>query len=130
VEDNQDVADTLSELLTLSGYRVVIADDGRRAIELARSGAFSLVVCDIGLPGGLSGLDVARWLRSHQPTRDAGLVALTGYGRPRDAKESTRAGFDVHLTKPVDFATLQSVLAGLRERRPGEPGSASETKMS
>ena len=106
IEDNEDSAETLRAMLELDGHVVEVANDGEGGIELAVEQHPDVVLCDIGLPGSLSGFDVARFLRSHSDTRDIRLVAITGYGRPEDQTRCTEAGFDVHLTKPVDLATM------------------------
>jgi CheY-like chemotaxis protein len=71
-----------------------------------------VVVLDIGLPG-MDGYEVARRLRAETGTRDAVLVAVTGYGRDEDRARSREAGFDHHLVKPVDFGLLRGVFASL-----------------
>jgi CheY-like chemotaxis protein len=68
-----------------------------------------VILLDIGLPN-MSGYEVARRLRSSPSTDKALLVAITGYGRDDDRRKSKEAGFDHHLTKPVDFTTLTDVL--------------------
>jgi two-component system CheB/CheR fusion protein len=115
IEDNPDAAASLGELLKLSGHQVHLAGDGPRGLELAQSERFDAVLCDLGLPAGMSGFDVARALRNHPGTAAMPLVALSGYGRPEDKSRAREAGFDVHLTKPVDLAVLQSAL--LRQTR-------------
>jgi CheY-like chemotaxis protein len=76
------------------------------------------VVCDIGLPGGMDGYAVARALRADPEQAVATLIALSGYGQEEDQRQARQAGFDRHLTKPVD----PQVLAGLLAALPGRPG--------
>jgi PAS domain S-box-containing protein len=111
VEDNIDAAQSLRMLLKMSGHQVAVAHDGPAALEAAGSFRPELVLCDLGLPGGMSGYDVARALRQAPETAGTSLIALSGYGRDEDRRRSHEAGFDLHLTKPVDFARLRQVLA-------------------
>jgi CheY-like chemotaxis protein len=74
-------------------------------------------VLDIGLPG-MSGLEVAAQLRAHAPFARTPLIALTGYGQEEDRQRSREAGFDLHLTKPVDPAMLLKVLSQVLARAP------------
>lgn len=112
VDDNRDVADMLRASLLRAGHEVAVAYDAHEAIEVARRLRPEVVLCDIGLPGGASGYDVARALRADAKLRGARLVALTGYGQPEDRRRARQAGFDGHLTKPVDLQRLQAVIAG------------------
>jgi signal transduction histidine kinase/ActR/RegA family two-component response regulator len=113
IEDHPDSAETLSELLRLYGHRVEVAHDGNEGISKAREFHPDVVLCDIGLPGGLDGYGVAGELR-RMPSADLFLVALTGYGQEADRRRALAAGFDAHLTKPADPAALQRLLAGRR----------------
>jgi signal transduction histidine kinase len=109
VEDNPDAAATMRDFLELSGHEVQLALNGTAGIEAARQFHPEVVLCDIGLPG-MTGFEVAEELRRDPATRSAKLIAVTGYGRDEDRKRSKEAGFDLHLTKPVDPAQLRSVL--------------------
>jgi PAS domain S-box-containing protein len=113
VDDNRDSADMLGETLELLGHEVAIAYDAHEAIEEAHRFHPDTVLCDIGLPGPMSGYDVARALRESEDLREAHLVAVTGYGRPEDREAARRAGFDDHLTKPVRLPQLEAVLSSL-----------------
>lgn len=121
VEDNEDAAEMLREILELDGHGVAVANRGRQAIAMAKEHKPDVVLCDLGLPDGMTGFDVAREIRRDPQTRNLLLVALTGYGRPEDWKRSEEAGFDVHLTKPVDMKALARVIADLRRRGPSRP---------
>ena len=103
VDDNVDAADTLGELLVARGYQVVTANDGRRALELARSFDPQLAIVDLGMPV-MDGYQVAQAL-SRTPDRPF-LIAVTGYGQEHDRERSRAAGFDRHLIKPVAAAQL------------------------
>ncbi len=110
VEDNPDAAATLRDFLVLSGHKVALAYDGSAGVEAARRFHPEVVLCDLGLPG-MDGFAVAKELRRDPTTRDARLIAVTGYGRDEDRRRSREAGFDLHLTKPVDPGHLARLLA-------------------
>jgi two-component system CheB/CheR fusion protein len=109
VEDNADAAQMLRELLELHGHELASAGTATEALELLRRSRLDLVLCDVGLPG-MSGLDFARAVRADASLRHVPLVALTGYGQPEDRKLTAAAGFDAHLTKPIDLHALSEVL--------------------
>jgi signal transduction histidine kinase len=109
VEDNPDAAATMRDFLELSGHEVQLAASGTDGVEAARQFHPEVVLCDIGLPG-MTGFEVAEELRRDPSTRSAKLIAVTGYGRDEDRQRSKEAGFDLHLTKPVDPAQLRRVL--------------------
>ena len=113
VEDKPDAAEMLRILLVLLGHEVAVAHTGPEGVEAARRGPPDVVLCDIGLPG-LDGYGVARALRQDPATAGVRLIAVTGYGSDEDRRRSREAGFDLHLTKPVDPADLQPLLT-----RPG-----------
>ena len=111
IEDMRDAAETLRDLLEIWGYRVEVAFTGPEGVEAARRFRPDVVLCDLGLPG-MDGFSVARQLRRDPVTTSARLVALTGYGREEDRRRSEEAGFDAHVTKPVDPAALRILLSG------------------
>jgi PAS domain S-box-containing protein len=115
VDDNQDTADMMRDVLETVGHAVAVAYDGPTALEVAREFEPDVILCDIGLPGGMSGHDVARALRADPALGKVFLVALTGYGRPEDRREAEAAGFDEHLTKPAGLAAIQALLARARK---------------
>ena len=121
VEDNADAAQMLRDLLELQGHALVLAESGGEALGTLRDHRMDIVFCDIGLPG-MSGYDFARAVRADSSLRDIALVALTGYGQPEDRKRTIEAGFDAHLTKPVDLLAVGEVLARLTEAAAGEGG--------
>jgi CheY-like chemotaxis protein len=76
-----------------------------------------VLLCDIDLPAGMDGYDVARSFRAHRSLNNVYLIALTGWGHEEDQRRSIAAGFDLHLTKPVFPDQLESVLAAVARRR-------------
>ncbi|HEV2855645.1 MAG TPA: MEDS domain-containing protein [Thermoanaerobaculia bacterium] len=115
VEDNLDAAATMRDFLELSGHEVELAASGADGVQAARQFHPEVVLCDLGLPG-MSGFEVAAELRRDPATRTAKLIAVTGYGREEDRRKSKEAGFDLHLTKPVDPIQLRALL----EEQPGD----------
>jgi PAS domain S-box-containing protein len=109
VEDNVDAAETLAEVLELSGHEVVVTHTGQAATEAARAKPPQVVLCDLGLPG-MDGYEVAQRMRALPSMEDALLVALTGYGQVEDRRRTREAGFHVHLTKPVEPEHLARLL--------------------
>ena len=111
VDDAPDVTEMLSFALRYAGYEVVPAFSGAQALDAARAGSFDVVVSDIGMPG-MSGYELARRLRALWPDQPMRIVAVTGWGQEMDRQQSSDAGFDVHLVKPVELHDLQGALAG------------------
>jgi signal transduction histidine kinase/ActR/RegA family two-component response regulator len=110
VDDNKDAADTLARLLTMHGHEVAVCHDGPRAVEQAIEQRPDVVLLDLGMPV-MDGLEVARRLRATPETSQVLLVAVTGWGQASDRRRTAEAGFDKHLVKPVDEATLCKLLA-------------------
>ncbi len=109
IEDHVDAAESLAMLLELIGHEVEVAFDGADGLAKARAQRPEVVLCDIGLPG-MDGYAVARALRAAPETGASFLIALTGYGQDDDRRRALEAGFDTHLTKPVDLDTLRRLL--------------------
>lgn len=110
VEDNADASEMLKMVLCSEGHTVVAAFDGITGLALACSGAFDVLLCDIGLPG-MSGYDLVRNLRVSAGMEAPFCVAVSGYGQAEDHTLALAAGFDQHLVKPVDLATLLKLVA-------------------
>ena len=113
VDDNIDSAQTLAELLRMSGFHPHVAHDGARALQLADECRPEVALLDIGLPG-MDGREIARRIRTRPWGRQALLIALSGWGSDGDRRQSLDAGFDHHLVKPVALDALFDLL----ERRP------------
>ena len=108
-DDNQDALESLALMLRMEGHEVHCASDGEEALALAGLRRPEIVVLDVGMPK-LDGCEVARRIRAESWGRGAVLVALTGWGQEIDRRRSREAGFDMHLVKPVDPATLCDML--------------------
>ncbi len=113
VEDNQDAAELLSELLRREGHAVAVAYSGEQALQAAQRVSPDLVLCDLGLPGGMDGFEIAAAMRRLNPPCRAYLVALTGYAAPEDVTRALQAGFDEHVTKPVSQGELKRLFAAI-----------------
>lgn len=111
VEDNADARQMLRHLLEETGHEVHEAEDGHAGLERTLTLRPDAAIIDIGLPG-LDGYELARRIRAAGHTHML-LVAVTGYGQSGDRLQSSEAGFDAHLTKPVDPLALDAALANL-----------------
>ena len=114
MEDDADNREVMRLLLEASGHEVHVAEDGVSGVELAVRLEPDLVLIDIGLPG-IDGYAVARQIRARLGGRSR-LIALSGYGQPKDRERAVEAGFDEHLVKPVDPARLLAVISGTAAR--------------
>jgi CheY-like chemotaxis protein len=110
VDDNVDAADLLAEALESWGHAVSVAHDAVAALKLLEGLRPELMLLDIGLPV-MDGYELARRIRADPVNATARLVAVTGYGQPKDRAASAAAGFDAHLVKPVDLETLEAELS-------------------
>jgi two-component system CheB/CheR fusion protein len=110
VDDNEDAANSLAMVLQLSGHETASVYTAADALEHAAVFKPDVVLLDIGLPG-MDGYEVAQRLRELPGLRGIKLVAVTGYGRSDDRLRARDAGFDDHLTKPVEFEVLDRTLA-------------------
>ena len=117
VDDNADAGEALAVLLRLMGHDVQLAGDGQGAIDLARECNPDLVLMDIGLPG-MSGYEIATFFRRELRMVETTLVAVTGWGQEADRQRAKDAGFDRHITKPVEPELLEKILASVHARRP------------
>ena len=106
VEDHSDTQQALSRLLSHFGHEISLADSAQNALNILGSKEFDVVLCDIALPDG-NGYDVIAEAKRRRPVK---AVALTGFSATEDIQRGKEAGFDFHLTKPVDFHELRSVL--------------------
>jgi signal transduction histidine kinase/ActR/RegA family two-component response regulator len=121
-DDNSDSATSLGILLNDAGYDVRTAGDGAQALETAAQFRPDVVLLDIGMPK-LNGYEVARHVRRQPWGRNVLLIAVTGWGGADHRQQTTQAGFDHHLTKPVDPAALIRLLASVLTRTDAPSGS-------
>jgi len=117
VDDNADAAESLAMLLSLDGHEVRTAVDADQALDVAAHFQPELAILDIGLPRK-NGYELARDLRRQRATRRAILIALTGWGQHEDRSRAYLAGFDQHLTKPVDPQTIRLLVRDCAEQTP------------
>lgn len=110
VEDNDDAGEALAMVMGVFGCETRVAHDAPTAIAVIHSFDPDLALLDVGLPI-IDGYELARQVRQLPGRRVMRLVAITGYGQKRDIVNALAAGFDEHLTKPVDMATLEAVLS-------------------
>jgi signal transduction histidine kinase/ActR/RegA family two-component response regulator len=117
IDDSRDASYPLQALLKRMGHHAEVAEDGNKGLQIAKQFRPELVLCDIGLPGEMSGYDVAQALRSDPDCCHAYLVAVTGYGQDEDRRRTGEAGFQLHLIKPVGMPDLRELLASLTAAR-------------
>jgi CheY-like chemotaxis protein len=115
-DDNKDAADSLAMVLRLMGHNVQTALDGVEAVQSAATFRPDLVVLDIGMPK-MNGYEAAQYIREQSWGKKTVLIALTGWGQEEDKKRASEAGFQYHLTKPVEPADLEKLLQGLAESK-------------
>src|SRR5262249_24748874 len=109
VDDNRDATDSLRLLLEVRGHEVAVAYSGRAAVETARGFQPELVLCDLALPG-MDGYAVVRALKEAPALAGVRLIAVSGYGSPADQKRCLEAGFERHMSKPVEPEELLQLL--------------------
>ncbi|ARO87798.1 hybrid sensor histidine kinase/response regulator [Nitrosospira lacus] len=112
VDDNHDAAEVLSMLLESIGVNVRVVNSGLAALAVLPDYRPNIILMDIGMPG-MNGYEVARRIREQPQYNDIKIIALTGWGQEEDRRQSEDAGFDHHLTKPVDFKLLKELIASL-----------------
>jgi CheY-like chemotaxis protein len=113
VDDNVDAADSIAMLLSMEGHQTRTVNTARAALLAAPEFRPEVVLLDIGLPE-MDGYEVARRLRTQNGSQRMRLVAVTGYGQPADRRRAQAAGFDEHMVKPVEPATLQAFLRSVQ----------------
>jgi signal transduction histidine kinase/CheY-like chemotaxis protein len=118
-DDNLDSAASLAKILELMGNEVRTAHDGLEAVAAAADFRPALILLDIGMPN-LNGYEACRRIREQPGGREALIVALTGWGQEEDKRRSQEAGFDQHLVKPLEIASLERLLAAAEARAAAE----------
>ncbi len=127
VEDNEMNSDMLSRRLVRRGYEVVIATDGRRGIEMARTSSPDLILMDMSLPE-IDGWEATRQLKTADETRNLPIIALTAHAMSSDREKALAAGCDDYDTKPVDFTRLLSKMEAQLAARPHAPAPQGEAQ--
>jgi len=112
VDDVSDVTEMLAVLLSYAGYAVVTASSAPQALTAAHEDQFDVVISDIGMPG-MNGYQLARELRQLPGYEEVPLVAVTGYSMFDDYQRSRSAGFNAHMTKPIDPSALLELIEQL-----------------
>ena len=110
VDDNIDAAESIAMILRIVGHQVLCVFDGQSVLKSVENYKPEVVVIDIGLPG-MSGYEVAKDLRLRPEHKELTLVAVTGYGQDNDRALALKAGFNEHMTKPVDPDRLSLFVA-------------------
>jgi CheY-like chemotaxis protein len=123
-DDNRDAAETLAVVLRLEGHDVEVAHDGPTALLLFERHRPDVALLDVGMPG-LDGYEVARRIRARADSAHVLLIAVTGWGQEKDRRQSADAGFDYHLTKPVEPDALIRLI-----QPPPRPARAPRTMRS
>ncbi|HEU4819477.1 ATP-binding protein [Janthinobacterium sp.] len=118
VDDNRDAADALQSLFQLEGYAASVAYGGAQALAAVELAWPQLVVMDLGMPD-MDGYEAARQIRQRAHGRDVLMIALTGWGQGEARARTEQAGFDHHLTKPVDFDAIAALLRAHLARQEG-----------
>lgn len=113
VDDNEDAANTLAQVLETLGHRASVEYTARGAIERAVGETQDIFLLDIGLPE-MDGNALVRYLRAQPDTANALMIAITGYGAEENRREALAAGFDEYLVKPVDLPSLERLITGFR----------------
>ena len=117
-DDNRDAADSLAMLLEMNGYSVTTGYSGEEALQQARQTLPNVMILDIGMPD-MTGYEVAQLVRTEPWGEEVYLIAVTGWGQKEDKARAIAAGFDHHLTKPVDPDEVERVLQAFFDGRPG-----------
>lgn len=120
VEDDQDHRELADQMLTALGARVLVAEDGREALQVLDTESVSLVLCDVLMPM-IDGLEFARRVRASPRHQHLRLVAVTALNRPSDFRRTRAAGFDAHLAKPFTLEQLEDLVRLIGPAAPDTP---------
>ena len=115
VDDNPDIREMLAAFLQYSGYEVATASSAAAALKTAQARLFDVIISDIGMPE-MNGYELAQALRALPDYREVPMVAVTGFAMYDDHDRAIQAGFNAHLSKPIDPVTLVQLMARLRGR--------------
>jgi two-component system, chemotaxis family, CheB/CheR fusion protein len=109
VDDVPDVTEVIAMFLKHTGYDVATAESATMALQLAAKKAFDLIISDIGMPE-MNGYEFAQSLRTRADYGSTPIIAVTGYSEYDDRARALQAGFDAHLTKPIDPSRLLDLI--------------------
>lgn len=109
IDDNKDLNDITCQLLRIIGYETAAALSGEEGIAKAKEKKPKAILCDIGMKG-MNGYDVAKYIRQDNELKDIYLIAISGYSSKEDMERSLDAGFNMHLSKPINFEVLKKTL--------------------
>lgn len=115
IEDDADSAESLKMLLEINAHSVKIAADGESGLAAAREFKPHVIICDIGLPGKINGLEIAQIICADDTLQPIRLIALSGYGQSEDIKKTRNAGFHHHVVKPADFDKLINLVEQIQK---------------
>ena len=127
-DDNRDVADTLAEILRISGKVVHVAYSGLEVLQIGARERPSIVILDIGMPG-MNGYETATRIRKQSWGKSALLLAVTGWGQVQDRDKAAAAGFDHHLTKPADPQQIEQLIAQFVSGRTAEEARSGDCQQ-
>jgi CheY-like chemotaxis protein len=111
IDDNQDLANLFCEYLIYQDYNATAAYSGEQGIAIAKEREPKVILCDIAM-AGMDGYEVARCIRRDDSLKHIQLIALSGFSSQHDVQRSLEAGFDRHLSKPVDLGEMKKMLDG------------------
>lgn len=114
IDDNRDLAEITCSLLALHGYEALAAYTGLDGIQKAIAFLPHVIICDIGLPD-IDGYEVARRISDCKELGNVRLISLSGYAQASDFEYSREAGFAMHISKPVDFDNLKTILESIAQ---------------
>jgi len=129
VDDHADYAESVAKLLELLGHEVQVASDGPHAIASALLWQPDFILLELGLPG-MDGYQVAARLRQEASCQKTVIIAVSGYGLPKDRQQSHTAGINFHLLKPIDIPVLQSLLIRSQALSNGQGPSPGDPDIS
>lgn len=115
VDDNRDSADSATAIIRLLGYRCECVYNGESALAAAAQRPPQMVLLDLAMPG-IDGYQTLERMRAQAGMRKVFAIAMTGHGSQDDRRRTSSAGFDAHLTKPVELNSLVEMIAAARQR--------------
>ena len=114
IEDNPEIRENTTEILELSGYKVIAADNGREGVEVAMTQKPDMILCDIMMPG-LNGYEVIKEIKSDPLTSEIPFIYLTASGERGEVKMAMEMGASGYIRKPYDTKELMSVISKFLE---------------